>query len=427
MKKVIIALMMLCLTIPSMAQISKAGREYVDYIVKTSNPDRKYNIAEPATVIVEAYMGGNPVDGVEVKYKAGEDWFASDETKTVMFKNGRAEIPLGTMMVPGFISCNLNFTLYGKNYKEQVKVAFEPERIVPLTPMPADFEAFWQKTMKATNKIDMNPKITPLPQYSTDKVDVFLVELTVGENGRNMFGYLSKPKDNKKHPVLFSPPGAGDQKRKPSTTYSERGYIFMNINIHSGCNSELSDSAYDEARKIAHEYNRNGIESKETFYYREVYAGCSRCVDFLCSLPEWDGKNVGVTGGSQGGALSITTAALNPKVTFCAAFYPALSDVLGYKHGRAGGWPKYFRNTEEKAGAEQTLAYYDVVNFARLIKCPVSYSFGYNDNTCPPTSTYAAYNVITAEKVLETTPTSAHWRFPDSNEKSIEWMQTKWK
>lgn len=238
-----------------------------------------------------------------------------------------------------------------------------------------------------------------------------------------MYGYLTKPRDGNRHPLLFCPPGAGMGKVTPTTYYSEQGFVYLNIGIHSGCNPEMGKDIYAEARKVAEEYNRNGIESKETFYYKDVYAGCSRCVDFLCSLPEWDGKNVGVTGGSQGGALALTTAALNKRVTFCAAFYPALCDLKGYLHGRAGGWPKYFKDGDEKKGTEATLDYYDVVNFARRITCPVFFSMGYNDNTCPPTSTYGAYNEITSPKTLVVTPTSAHWRFKETNDEAVVWMK----
>ena len=112
---------------------------------------------------------------------------------------------------------------------------------------------------------------------------------------------------------------------------------------------------------------------------------------------------------------------------FCAPFYPALSDVLGFLHGRAGGWPKFFQNKKEKAGAEQTLPYYDVVNFARIMKCPVFYSFGYSDDTCSPTSCFAVYNAITAPKTLATTTTNGHWRFPETNDEAMEWMKNLWK
>ena len=405
------------------AQFSKPRRAYVEYIVTADHADRNYATGEQATVSIEAYKGGMPLDGVTVYYTTGDEMMTGRKDSTV-FTGGRAAIPMGTRSEPGFRSCSLHFTVYGQTYKDMVKVGYSPEAIKPLTPMPADFGKFWKKTLAEAAKAGLDPEITPLPEHSTDKVEVSLVKLTVGKDGRNMYGYLTRPRGGGKHPVLFCPPGAGSKKITPTTYYSEQGFIYLNINIHSGCNPELGDDEYKEAEKVAAGYNRNGIGSRETFYYRSVYAGCSRCVDFLCSLPDWDGINVGVTGGSQGGALSIVTAALNPKVTFCVPFYPALCDVMGFRHGRAGGWPKYWNGREEAAGAEKTMEYYDVVNFARTVKCPVFYSFGYNDDTCSPTSTYAAYNEIKAEKKLSVTPTSGHWRFPETNDESIAWMKS---
>lgn len=407
---------------PAIAQFSKPRRAYVEYLVTPNNSDRTYKLGEKALIKIEAYKGGVALDGVKVYYRAGDEMLLPAKDDSVTFSNGQAIIPIGTRSEPGFRACDLRFTVYDKTYKDLVKVGFMPSDIKPYTVMPKDFDKFWKKTMAETNKVAMNAEITPMPKYSTDKVDVALVKLTVGKNGRNMYGYLTRPKDGKQHPVLFCPPGAGSSKISPTTYYSERGFIYLNINIHSGCNSELSNSDYAIARKVADNYNRRGIESKEGFYYREVYAGCSRCVDFLCSLPEWDGRNVGVTGGSQGGALTIITAALNNKVTFCSPFYPALCDLTGFLHHRAGGWPKYFENGNEKSGAEETLQYYDVVNFARRLKCPTFFSFGYNDDTCSPTSTFATYNEITAPKTIATTPTSGHWRFPETNDESIAWM-----
>ena len=79
-------------------------------------------------------------------------------------------------------------------------------------------------------------------------------------------------------------------------------------------------------------YNAMNKNNRDTHYYKRVYLGCVRAVDFLYSLPEFDGNTVGVTGGSQGGALSIVTAGLDPRIKFLAAFYPALCDYAGYLH-----------------------------------------------------------------------------------------------
>jgi cephalosporin-C deacetylase-like acetyl esterase len=134
-----------------------------------------------------------------------------------------------------------------------------------------------------------------------------------------------------------------------------------------------------------------------------------------------------VTGGSQGGALSIVTAGLDKRVTCLAAFYPALCDITGYLHGRAGGWPHMLNkgnqpvnNTPEKL---KTISYYDVVNFAKQVTVPGFYSWGYNDNTCPPTSVFAAINSVKAPKTIVITPITGHWRFEETNQESLEWLK----
>jgi cephalosporin-C deacetylase-like acetyl esterase len=148
-------------------------------------------------------------------------------------------------------------------------------------------------------------------------------------------------------------------------------------------------------------------------------------------LPQFDGENLGVSGGSQGGALSIITTGLDSRIKYLAAFYPALSDMTGYLHERAGGWPHLFAGNNLKFNDKKekiaTVGYYDVVNFARIVKVPGWYSWGFNDETCPPTSMYAAYNVINAPKELLIVPETGHWTFPEQNEKMSEWILSKLK
>src|SRR5690606_8491090 len=132
-------------------------------------------------------------------------------------------------------------------------------------------------------------------------------------------------------------------------------------------------------------------------------------------------NNLLVWGGSQGGALAIITASLDERVKGLVSIYPALSDLTGYLHNRAGGWPHMFRDggTDEKIGVSR---YYDVVNFARYINVPGFYTWGYNDDTCPPTSYYAAYNMIDAPKELYLVQETGHWTYPEQREKIETWI-----
>lgn len=412
------------------AQITKAPRAYFDYLVTTTHPDRCYRTGEEAAVRILGFAGGLPLDSVQVTFEAGNDMFPADKKGVALFRNGEAIVPFGTMQDPGFRYCNIRFSFNGENYKETLKVAFSPEKIQSIAEMPEDFLKFWTKAMKQAAKVPMDVEVTPLPDLSTAKVEVSLVKLPCSKKGRYIYGYLSKPRAEGKYPVLMVPPGAGVKRISSMSSYAEEGFITLAIEIH-GISPLVSDEEMKTKQAQLGDYMYMGMADRDSYYYKDVYLGCVRAVDYLCSLPEFDGKNVGVCGGSQGGALSIVTAALNKRVNFVAAFYPALCDLPGFLKGRTGGWPRLFvpgkeqKQTVDAAIACQTLSYYDVVNFARTLSIPGFYSFGYNDNTCPPTSVQAAINAVTAPKVVVITPTSSHWRFPESNRKSIEWMKTQ--
>ena len=210
---------------------------------------------------------------------------------------------------------------------------------------------------------------------------------------------------------------------------AEKGMITLEIGIH-GIPVNLDPAVYTSLGSAAlNGYPNYNLDDRNRFYYKKVYLGCVRANDLLVSLPQYDGSTLAVSGGSQGGALSIVTAALDPRVKFLAAYYPALADVTGYLHGRAGGWPHYFdrnnapvNNKKEKI---ETICYYDVVNFSRRVKIPGIYSWGFNDEVCPPTSMYASYNVIAAPKSLFLVPETGHWTYPEQGETLNNWLIEK--
>jgi cephalosporin-C deacetylase-like acetyl esterase len=415
-------------------------KAFVEAIATPDHADSYYRLGQPAQLRVVAREGGVPLDGVVLRYKVGAEMFLPAAYDSTTFVGGEAIIRMGTMTQPGFLACQYEFMIGGKRWSDLVKVAYNPEQIKTFTPMPQDFDKFWQKALKEARKVDLQPEYYDVPDATDDKFVTKLVRLHVGKD-KWIYGYLTTPLANRRGgggeaslPVVLCPPGAGSQRIYPSDYFPKEGCIYLKIEIHDN-DQRLPDAEYNEMRtKKCDGYMRRAMESKDTYYYKDVYVGCARAVDFLCSLPEWDGKNVIVTGGSQGGALTIVTAALNEKVTMCAPFYPALCDLTGFLHQRAGGWPKFFSGFFKdgvvdipREQAVETLQYFDVVNFARILKVPTFMSWGYNDDTCSPTSVWAAWNEIQAPKQCDITPSSGHWRFPSSQEKCLEWMKNNMK
>lgn len=389
-----------------------------------------YKTGEKATVEVQFYKYGIPQDGVTVSYEIGGDMMPADTSGSVTLKQGKAVIPVGTMREPGFRDCRLTATVDGTSYKHHVKVGFSPEKIQPYTQMPKDFKEFWENNKEEAAKYPLTYTKKLAEEYCTDKVDCYLIKLMLNNRGQCIYGYLFYPKNAVKGscPVVLCPPGAGIKTIKEPLRhkyYAEEGCIRFEIEIH-GLNPEMSA---EEFKEISNAFNgrengylNNGLENHDNYYMKRVYLGCVRSIDLLTSLPEWDGKNVIVQGGSQGGALALITAGLDSRVTACVANHPALSDMAGYKAGRAGGYPHFFRvegmDTPDKL---KTMAYYDVVNFARMIKVPTYITWGYNDDTCPPTTSYAVYNVLDCPKEALITPINEHW-----TSDATEYGQLKW-
>lgn len=241
-----------------------------------------------------------------------------------------------------------------------------------------------------------------------------------------VYGILCKPKAEGKYPAILHVPGAGIRPY-PGYLKNEDELITFEIGIH-GIPVNLDPDVYSDLYNGAlNNYNRINLDDKDNYYYKRVYLGCVRAVDFIETLDCFNG-HIAVTGGSQGGALSIITAALDERIEYLAAMFPALCDLTGYLHGRAGGWPHLFRDEfTNKPEKVETSKYFDVVNFARFVKVPGFYSWGYNDNTCPPTSMYAAYDILEAPKELHIFKETQHWTFPEQEKNRMDWLFEKLK
>jgi cephalosporin-C deacetylase len=394
------------------------------------SPDKKdwvYNRGENVQYRVTVTKFGQPLENITIEYTVGPEMQPPQRTGRLTLPSGHTVIEGGSMKEPGFLKCEVTLTHNGKTYSDFTSVAFEPEKIMPATTLPDDFQLFWDQSLARLATVPVDSKITPLPGLSSDRVNVYHVSIR-NINDSRIFGILSMPKEDGHYPAILYVPGAGVRTYGGEIAMAEKGFITLQIGIH-GVPVIYDLEFYQQLRQgPLRNYNISNMDDKDNYYYKRVYLGCVRAVDFIFSLPEFDGENIAVTGASQGGALSIVTASLDKRIRYLASVYPALSDLTGYLHNRAGGWPHLFRDdfTNKKEKIE-TSRYYDVVNFARFIEAPGFYTWGFNDNVCPPTSMYAAYNRISAPKELYLALDSRHWTYPEQREMLEQWLISKLK
>jgi cephalosporin-C deacetylase-like acetyl esterase len=400
-----------------------AAEPVVKVLVATDHADWVYQINEKVKFKISVVQDGKVLSGVKVQYEIGPEKMPPIIKNEIVLKAGETEIEGGTMKVAGFLRCKVKAEVETKKYEGLATAAFNVEQIKPTTTMPTDFSEFWTKAIAENAKITMDVKMELLPEKCTELVNVYQVNLQNCKIGMRLYGILCVPKVEGKYPAVLQVPGAGVRPYNGDIKLAEKGIITFQIGIH-GIPVNLAPIVYDNLRYGALDnYPSFNMDNRDNYFYKHVYLGCLRANDFICSLPQYDGENLMVMGGSQGGALSIVTAALDKRVKALSCFYPALCDLNGYQSGRAGGWPHLFNKKEFTSPEKiETSRYYDVVNFARLISVPGFYSFGYNDETCPPTSMYSAFNSISTQKSFFIAKETGHFATPEQYAKQWEYV-----
>lgn len=403
-----------------------------DYLWVTvpDHADWLYRTGENAKVEIQFYKYGIPRDAV-VEYEIGGDLLPADTSGEIRLKGGRATLDIGTSRTPGFRDLRLRTTVDGKTYSHHIKLGFGVGQIKPCVKEPEDFMEFWQKNIDSAREFPLTYTMEPAEEYCTDKIDCFLVRLML-DSRQSIYGYLFFPKNAQAGscPAVLCPPGAGVKTIKLPLRhkyYAENGCIRFEVEIH-GLDPRIPAETFSQIAASfdgpVNGYLYNNLQNRDNYYMKKVYLAMVRAIDFLASLPQWDGRNMIVQGGSQGGGLSIVAAGLDPRVTQCIANHPALADMAaGAEPGRTSGYPHFERHqgilTPE---AINTLSYYDVVNFARHVKAEVRMTWGYNDNTCPPTTSYAVWNVLDCPKESLITPVNEHWTSEETEYGHCMWM-----
>lgn len=425
MKNFLSKLCLMVLISGSFIGSAQIPEQMIKIIVSPDHNDWQYKTGEKAVFNVQVLFHNNALRDVKAYYEIGPEKMDPVKKDSVVLNGKDLNLDGGTMTSPGFLRCLVTLEYEGRLYRGLATAGFDCTAIKPTVKMPADFNEFWKAAKEELAKVPLNTRMTLLPERCTESVNVYMVNLQNIGNSR-IYGLVSIPKQEGKYPAVLEVPGAGVRAYSPDVSLAGKGVITFVIGIH-GIPVTMDPGLYlDLGAGALREYWTFNMDNKDRYYYKRVYLGCVRANDFITSLPQFDGKNLAVTGGSQGGALTIITASLDERVKFLAAAYPALCDVTGYLSGRAGGWPHFFdrnnnkfHNTKEKL---ETIPYYDVVNFARRIQVPGFYTWGFNDETCPPTSMYAAFNLINAPKILNLALETGHWTYQEQNLKLNNWL-----
>lgn len=290
---------------------------------------------------------------------------------------------------------------------------YAPDKIGPAVPAPKDFDAFWKAKLEELDKVPVNPVLEKVTTVANAQgLDYYKVTLD-NIRGTHVRGQLARPSAEGKYPALLMVQYAGVYPLPASnvTNEAKSGWLVLNISAHDQPIDEPAQFYKDLDAGALKGYTSIGSEDRETSYFLRMFLGDVRAVEYLTSRPDWDGKTLVVTGGSQGGLQSLVTAGLCPKVTAVIASVPAGCDTHAVEANRAYGWPGWGvwgTQGRDVKKVMETAGYFDGIYFAAHIHCPSLIAYGLIDETARPTGVAAAVNAIKGPKEAIILPMGNH-------------------
>ena len=275
---------------------------------------------------------------------------------------------------------------------------------------PADFDAFWQNTLAEARRHPLAPSFVPYNSGLT-LVDVWDVTFN-GYGGQPIKGWFLAPKGARGPlPCVVEYIGYGGGRSFPVSwlTYPAAGYATLVMDTRgqgsNWSNGDTPDPEPDGSNPFQPGFMTRGILNPNTYYYRRVFTDAVRAIETACAHPLVDPQRIAVTGGSQGGGITLAAAGLEPSVKVCLPDVP----FLCHYHRAAtitandpyGEIMRYLKTHRDKVEvAFKTLAYFDGLMFAARATAPTLFSVGLMDDICPPSTVFAAYNHYAGPKQI---------------------------
>ncbi len=301
-------------------------------------------------------------------------------------------------------------------------------------PCPADMDSFWDASLAEMHKL--NPQVELQPAAFT------------APNAECFDLYFRGMGGARVHAKYLRPKGAGKSGKLPAVcmfhgysgssgdwldklAWVGQGFVVAALDCR-GQGGQSQDVGGVRGNTLrGHIIRGLDEDSPAKLLFRDIFLDTAELARIVMSQPEVDPTRVGATGGSQGGALTLACAALEPKIKKSAPVFPFLCDYqrvweMDLAKGAYEELATYFRlfdpRHEREAQVFERLGYIDCQHLAKRTKAETLMAVGMMDTICPPSTQFAAYNKIKAKKDLIIYPDFGHEGLPGVNEKIFSFM-----
>ena len=260
---------------------------------------------------------------------------------------------------------------------------------------PEDFDAFWDDVKAQAERVDLNPEVVAEPMRSDEEVEVYQAFYDSLDNVRVAAWYCLPKGATGPLPAIILVPGYQSDPAIPKE-WARRGYAALGAAPRGKLRS---NAQFNPGYPGLLTY---GMVDRNVYSYRGFYTDAWRAVDFLLSRDEVNSDRIGVAGSSQGGGLTLCTAAMRAEIKAASAGAPYLTGFMDsieltstYPYQEINDYLRLHPSRRERV--ERTLNYFDCVNFADKITCPIIVNIGLQDNVCPPETGYALFDRIASD------------------------------
>jgi cephalosporin-C deacetylase len=331
---------------------------------------------------------------------------------------------------------------------------------------PKDFTAFWDKAKAEVAKIPLDARNeTPLESYSREGINAYNLKSAglpgdydptghkveevesckisfAGPDGGRVYAWLAKPKGPGPFPAMLVLPGAGFNARPRPLEHARHGFVAIDIQVHG------QDVDLPQYEKLTGYYDKPQFEPVEAYYYYKVHLRLLQAINYLAARPDVDATRIVAVGGSQGGRLSVVAAGLDARIKAIVACianspnYPYLAFVArcnGLDKPGDKPWEAPFKDRPKFDGMDlakvpaevpdagsRGFVYYDPMNYAPDITCPVLLNAGLIDPVSPPYSVWSVYSRLASkDKTLIPLPGLGHDWSAEFDRHAWRWLEEK--
>lgn len=276
---------------------------------------------------------------------------------------------------------------------------------------PADFDAFWSKTLDEARSYELGARFEPCADTGLRTVDVYDVTFA-GFGGHPVRGWFVLPAGTTRPlPVVVEFIGYGGGRGLPHThlLWASAGFAHFVMDTRGQGSGWMAGDTPDPVGSAPAfpGFMTRGIEDPHSYYYRRVFTDAVRAVEAARSHPLVDAARTAAVGESQGGGITLAVGglipdlvAIAPDVPFLCDFPRALTVTDRNPYREVGNYLKTHRGRAERV--RTTLSYFDGVHFAARGRAPALFSTALEDMTCPPSTVFAAYNAYAhPDKAIE--------------------------